>query len=365
MILPFRPKAWLIVSFLILVSISCNLGQLKSDPSISNNNPEASKTESNASTKDMGSTRADPIPKGTMVSVPGWQISVLEFLRGEEARKIIEFGDSSEESLAADWEYALAKVSIRCTAQDNKAHDLGISEMFMSGDRNLSYGDSMDGWPQPEFLFEDMYSAEIVEGWVDAVIPKDEHNMMLVVDVDQYENRTTRFFELEDDAAIQLSNELVNLESNQVGLAPDTAASPGQTVITPDWEFTILESLTGKDAETLLQKENIYYAPPEDGFGYLVLKFQLVYKNKNDIPFWVGYDTFYALDENGYMVEGAMIYNPPGLDWISDKVLPGAEIIAWVSMYTKSAIPSPIIVFDPDRYNYDGQNVNIRYLKIN
>ncbi|NTW44695.1 MAG: hypothetical protein HGB14_09760, partial [Anaerolineaceae bacterium] len=133
MILPFRPKAWLIVSFLILVSISCNLGQLKSDPSISNNNPEASKTESNASTKDMGSTRADPIPKGTMVSVPGWQISVLEFLRGEEARKIIEFGDSSEESLAADWEYALAKVSIRCTAQDNKAHDLGISEMFMSG----------------------------------------------------------------------------------------------------------------------------------------------------------------------------------------------------------------------------------------
>jgi hypothetical protein len=341
------------------------LGQLKSDPSISNNNPEASKTESNASTKDMGSTRADPIPKGTMVSVPGWQIFVLEFLRGEEARKIIDIGDSTEESLDADWEYALAKVSIRCTAQDNKAHDLGISEMFMSGDRNLSYGDSMDGWPQPEFLFEDMYSAEIVEGWVDAVIPKNEQNMILVVDVDQYENRTTRFFELEDDAAIQLSNELVNLESNQVGLAPDTAASPGQTVITPDWEFTILESLTGKDAETLLQKDNIYYAPPEDGFGYLVLKFQLVYKNKNDIPFWVGYDTFYALDENGYMVEGAMIYNPPGLDWINTNVLPGADLTSWVSMYTKNNIPSPIIVFDPDRYNYEGQNVNIRYLKIN
>ncbi len=287
------------------------------------------------------------------------------FYAEKKHEKLSIFGDSTEESLAADWEYALAKVSVRCTALDNKAHDLGISEMFMSGDRNLSYGDSMDGWPQPEFLFEDMYSAEIVEGWVDAVIPKDEHNMILVVDVDQYENRTTRFFELEDNAAIQLSDELTNLEPNQVGLSPDTAASPGQTVITPDWEFTILESLTGSDAETLLQKDNIYYVPPEDGFGYLVIKFQLVYKNKNEIPFWVGYDTFYALDENGYMVQGAMIYDPPGLDWISDKVLPGAEIIAWVSMYTKSAIPSPIIVFDPDRYNYEGQNVNIRYLKIN
>jgi len=365
MILPFRLKAWLIVSILILVSISCNLGQPKSDPSIINTNTDDSNADPVFSTNEMGSTREDPVPKGTMVSVPGWQIEVLEFLRGEDARNIIEFGYSNEEPISADWEYALAKVSVRCTALDNKAYDLGISEMFMSGDRNLSYGDSMDGWPQPEFLFEDMYSAEIVEGWVDAVIPKDEHNMILVVDVDQYENRTTRFFELEDNAANQLSDELVNLEPNQVGLSPDTAASPGQTVITPDWEFTILESLTGNEAETLLQKDNIYYVQPEDGFGYLVIKFQLVYKNKNEIPFWVGYDTFYALDENGYMIESAMIYNPPGLDWISDKVLPGAEIISWVSMYTKSAIPSPIIVFDPDRYNYEGQNVNIRYLKIN
>jgi len=210
-----------------------------------------------------------------------------------------------------------------------------------------------------------MYSAEIVEGWVDAVIPKDEHNILLVVDVDQYENRTTRYFELEENASIRLSDELNNLEPNQVGLTPDAPASPGQTVITPDWEFTILENLTGTEAETLMQKDNIYYVPPENGFGYLVLKFQLVYKNKNEIPFWVGYDTFYTLDENGDMVQGAMIYDPPGLDWISDQVLPGAKIVAWVSMYTKSDIASPIIVFDPDRYKYEGQNVNIRYLKIN
>lgn len=365
MILPFRQKAWLIISILLLVSLSCNLGQPKPGSSISNNKSEDSNIEPITTTKEIGKTRADPIPKGTLVSVPGWQIEVVDFLRGEEARKIVDFGDSTEESLAADWEYALAKVSVRCTALDNKAHDLGISEMFMSGDRNLSYGDSMDGWPQPEFLFEDMYSAEIVEGWVDAVIPKDEHNILLVVDVDQYENRTTRYFELEENASIRLSDELNNLEPNQVGLTPDAPASPGQTVITPDWEFTILENLTGTEAETLMQKDNIYYVPPENGFGYLVLKFQLVYKNKNEIPFWVGYDTFYTLDENGDMVQGAMIYDPPGLDWISDQVLPGAKIVAWVSMYTKSDIASPIIVFDPDRYKYEGQNVNIRYLKIN
>jgi len=361
-----RQKNLIVLSLFIIGSIACNLGKPKSEEnSLFDHLSGNSNQQQIINLIEPGLSRHDPIPKGTSISIPGWEIKVVTFLRGEEARKIIDFGGTQEDSLTTDWEYALAKVSVRCTAIDNKAHDLGISEMFISGDHNLVYGDSMDGWPQPEFLFEDMYSAEIVEGWVDAVIPKDEHNMVLVVDIDQNENRTTRYFELEDNAFIQLPDELLNLEPNELGITPDAPALKGQTVITPDWKITILESMSGVDAEALLKKENIYYLAPDSGLGYLVIKLQLTYKNKNDIPIWVGQDTFYALDESGLPVEGAMIYNPPGLKWISEKVLPGAEIVAWVSLYTKSNISSPIIVFDPDRFNYDGQNVNIRYLKNN
>jgi len=364
--LHFRQKVWLIISILILVSISCNLGKPKSETtSIVENIPDALNQIAASVTDEPGLSRKDPIPIGTQISVPGWQIEVLEFLRGEEARKIVDFSNSQEETLAKDWEYALAKVSVRCISLDNKAHDLGISELHMSGNKGLSYGDTMDGWPQPEFLFEDMYSAEIVEGWIDAVIPKDEHNMMLVLDVWDDENRTTRFFELEDNASIQLPDELANLIPNELGVNLDQPAPAGQKVITQDWEIIVLNSLTGEDANTALETDNIYYSAPGDGMEYLLVELKLRYINTVDKPVWIGYDQFYGLDENGYMLQGDMIYTPNNKDWIQGNLLPGAELSGWVVVYILEGNEFPVLVFDPDRYNYDEQNVNIRYLKIN
>ena len=363
--LQFRQKVWLIISILILVSISCNLGIPKSETtSIVENLPDALNQITASLSDEPGLSRKDPIPIGTLISVPGWQIKVLEFLRGDEARKIVDFSNSQDVTLDTDWEYALAKVSVRCTSMDNQAHDLGISEMHMSGDKGLSYGDTMDGWPQPEFLFEDMYSAEIVEGWVDAVIPKEEHNIMLVLDVWDDEFRTTRFFELEENASIQLPDELANLKPNELGVNLDQPAPTGQQVITQDWEITVLNFLTGEDANAALETDNIYYSPPGDGMEYLLVELNLRYINAIDKPVWIGYDQFYGLDENGYMLEGDMIYTPNNKDWIQGNLLPGAELTGWVVLYILEGNESPVMVFDPDRYESGDPKNNLRYLLV-
>ncbi|PKN86362.1 MAG: hypothetical protein CVU46_07975 [Chloroflexi bacterium HGW-Chloroflexi-8] len=365
MILPSRPKVWLIISILLLVSLSCNLVKPKSDtPSIAENLPNALNQIITSATNEPGLNRKNPIPIGTQISVPGWQIKVLEFLRGEEARKIVDFSNSQDVTLDANWEYALAKVSVRCTSMDNYAHDLGISELHMSGDKGLAYNDSMDGWPQPEFLFEDMFSAEIVEGWVDAVIPKDEHNIMLVLDIWDDEFRTTRFFELEKNGSIQLSEELANLNPNELGINLDQPAPAGQLVITQDWEITVLNSLTGAEANAALKTDNIYYAPPGDGMEYLLVELKLRYINTIDKPVWIGYDRFYGLDENGYMLEGDMIYTPNNKDWIEGNLLPGAELEGWVVLYILKGNESPVMVFDPDRYESSDSKNNLRYLSV-
>ena len=64
----------------------------------------------------------------------------------------------------------MAKKYVKGTATISNAHYLGISNMSMTGSKNVPYGNMINGWPEPEFLFEDMLAGETVERWMDAII---------------------------------------------------------------------------------------------------------------------------------------------------------------------------------------------------
>ena len=116
--------------------------------------------------------------------------------------------------------------------------------MFMTGSDYKGYGDTMDSWPQPEFLFEDMFTAETVEGWIDAVIPTDEQNLMVVVDDESNGNRTTRFLALEAGASISLPADLSSLKPNGLGVDVTNPVPPGQAAISSTWEIsTVIPSV--------------------------------------------------------------------------------------------------------------------------
>ena len=161
-----------LVVFLFLIPLACAL----------NTSIPTTQGASNPGSPTAGTTRKNPIPIGKLISIPGWDIKVVEFLRGEAALAVINTPDWQADPLPTGQEYALAKIFVRCTSLDDGYHSLGISQMFMTGSDYKGYGDTMDSWPQPEFLFEDMFTAETVEGWIDAVIPTDEQNLMVVVD---------------------------------------------------------------------------------------------------------------------------------------------------------------------------------------
>jgi hypothetical protein len=336
---------------MFIISISCTL-----------NSSIQSTPKSNPASAGSGTTRKNPLPLGTLVSIPGWDIKVVEFLRGEAALAVINTTDWQADPLPQGQEYALAKIFIRCTSLDETYHSLGISEMFITGSHDVAYGDTMDGWPQPEFLFEDMYTAEAVEGWIDAVIPTDEQNLMVVLDVNESTNRYTRFFALEAGASITLPAVLANLMPNELGVNYVNPAVPGQQVISTAWEITVLNSIRGQEAETILGKDNPNYSPPAAGFEYLLLQVNLRYMSSNDLPIWVGPGIFYALDGSGNRVRGDWIYLPSQSDrvWLSKTMLPGAELEGWVAVNIPAGTGQPIIAFDPD-----GQtDQNLRYLAV-
>lgn len=341
-----------LAAFLFLIPLACT---------ITSTLPTAQGVTNPASTA-QGSTRKNPVPLGTLISIPGWDIEVREFVRGEAALDIVNAADRQAETLPQGQEYALAKIFLRSTSLDADPHSLGISELFITGSKNVLYGDTMDSWPQPEFLFEDMYTAEAVEGWIDAVIPTNEQNLMVVLDAYENDDRYTRFLALEKGASVSLPAEFSNLKPNELGVNSDNPATPGQQVISPAWEITVLNSIQGQEAETILGKDNSNYTPPGEGFEYLLLQVSLRYINPDDVPAWVGPGEFYALDESGSRSQGDWIYTPTQSDrvWLSETVLPGAELEGWVAVTIPAGTGRPVIAFNPD----GRMGENLRYLAV-
>lgn len=299
----------------------------------------------NTDKSQLGLTRSNPYPIDTHVSLPGWDIKVLEFKRGEDALQIINTDNFQVEPLTDGYEFVLAKVYVRCTSMDDKPHYLGISDMAITGSKNRLYGDRLDGRPAPEFLFEDMYSAETVEGWVDAVVDVTEDAMMLIVDLDNYpsEGHTRRYFALEEGASISLSQEMIVLKPNGLGDVFSSPAPLGQPVITQDWEVTLLESARGPEVLSILQLAEA----PEPEIEYLIVKMRLRYINKDELPAYVYFDRFFSYDESGNSMQPRNAKPPEQSDlvWIWNDVLPGAILEGWVPITIPIGYNYPIIGF--------------------
>ncbi len=345
-----------LVAILSLIPLACTI----------NSSIPSAQGPSNPVSGEAGTSRKNPIPLNTLVSIPGWNIKVMEFLRGENALEVIDTPDWQPDPLPPGQEYALAKIFVQNTSLEDDYQSLGISELFITGSHNVAYGDTMDSWPQPEFLFEDMFTAETVEGWIDAVIPTDEQDLMVVLDVDKDNERYIRYFVLQNGASISIPANYSNAIPNDLGVEVDNPAPAGQNVITPIWEITVMGSLRGQEAETILEKDNPSYSPPETGIERLLLKVKLHYINPNDVPTWVGTDTFSVSQEIGNPIQGSWIYLPPQSDmvWLAMKVLPGAELEGWVAINIPAGENNPIIIFDPDEYGTDQTVSNLRYLAV-
>lgn len=329
-------------------------------------NKAAVSTGLHAANSNAGQTRQHPVPIGSQISVPGWQIGVTEFLRGDAALKIINDTDWPPPPLAEGTEYALAKVFIRSLSLSEDYQSLGISNLFIAGDRFIAHGDTLDGWPQPEFLYENLYTAETAEGWVDAVVPVDESNLELVLDVtNSSNNRTVRYFELDKGSSLSLTSNLTDLQPNQIGADLANPAATGEQMISKNWSLIVLDIMRGEQANNLLQQNNPNYTAPTQGQEYAVLHIQLKYFNPQDLPTNVGKDNFYPVDKSGFNLETGYLFPPQGEPWLNGIYLPGAEIDAQVPVIIPQDADSVLIAFDPDRYqtNSDDESVKFFLLK--
>ncbi len=376
----------LVISIIIfMISLACNLPPLNRDSSkdvlqtdpTTQNIPKPSLVDEsandNSSTEisyEMGLSRKQPYPVGNLVNIEGWQIEVREFLRGSSAMDVLSASGRELDPLPEGSEYVLASIFLRCVALDDQAHSLGISEISITGSSNLIYGDQLDGLPQPEFLFEDMYTAEAVEGWVDAIIPTTENNLMLVLDLNNWDPtiRQTHFFSLEEGTSITLSSSGNEKAMNSIGIDISNPALLNQEMILKNWALTAVEFISGEQALNVLLQANPKFPPPEPGWLYLLIKVKVDYFQSGDVPANLQSSHFYAVDGSGSMDAGSNRYiitpKSEEREWLNVRLLPGAAVEGWVIVAAKSDSYPFMIAFDPEEFSWDNTGESKRYIKL-
>lgn len=319
------------------------------EPSESALGPEGQESTSPVSSS-QGTSRANPYPIGSRISFPGWDIEVLEFRRGAAALEILNTENWQAPALSAGQEYAAARLFVRCTSMDDSAHSLAGSDVPVTGSSGITYLDNFDGFPAPEFVYEDMFTAETVEGWVDVIIPVSETNLMLVFINPEVEDATARFFALEEGASIPYPAELAGIAPNEVGTELAAPALPGQKVITTTREVTVLNAIRGAEAAAIIEAHSTYYEPPPADMEFLLLQIEARNISKNETP--EGFGDLFAVDETGSRLYNDTVYfmkDSPEYPLIKYETFPGTVMRGWEAVYIPSGI-SPVLLgyFYPD-----------------
>ena len=379
----FYSRFLIILSFIFLLTLACNLPSFNRNfstmtpapasqaiPEISQNEAVQNNAETIVERSGIGESRQYPFPVGSLVNLDAWQIEVRDFLRGGAAFDYLKSNGQQIELPAEGYEYALAYVFVRCVALDDSPHSLGIGDISITASSNRIYGDQLDGQPQPEFLYEDMYTAEAVEGWVDAIIPTNENNLMLVLDLNSWDpaTRLIRYFSLEEGASITIPASERDKSMNNVGIEVVNPAFVNQEIILKNWELVTEEFIGGEQALNTLLQSNPKFPPPESGWQYLLFKVKVGYFNAEDIPVNLQFSQFYAVDQTGNLVSGAnrFINKPKSADrvWLNERLLPGAKVEGWVIVAAPLDAQPLIIAFDPEDVSWDLTGESKRYIQL-
>ncbi len=355
---------WLFLVFLLMTGCtqSPENGGSPSDPGSGVVEQESGSSTVSA----VGSTRAKPIPLGEQATTSEWNIRVKEFLRGADALLIIREDAPDTPEAPAGYEYALVNVEIRCLAIDQNYHSISLGEMYMTGNHFVAYKDGMDEVPAPEFLYKDLYTAESATGWVDAVIPVDEENLVMVYDKYEGEEevRATLFFELEPGASIAIPKEFAKIKATDLGTTSANPIPLGEMGVNEDWQLQILEMVDGADALQVIKTEGA--GDPEAGMDYVLLRVKLKYISTDDLPAVFGLMEFHSLDATGNEIYRSDMFfsRPHQRPWLDGTVFPGAEVEGWVSLKFTAGATGWQLLFISDGYSSPNRYSNQRYFSL-
>jgi hypothetical protein len=278
------------MAVVLFVSLACNLPghlappdelspkdlQQASSPSSSPQNPSKTTQPAAKSLAEAGSSRSNPASGTELVHLDGWDLQVKQVLRGDPALQLLRSQDGKNLQKIPGWDFVAAQVHIRNTLVGHQMIDLyGLT---ITGDNQVTYLDNFWGLPAPEIVYSDFFTAEAMDGWVDALVPQSEKHLILALEPDNsFQHPKNPFYmTLEPGASVDTTPPPA-VQPTALGKDPTSPAPFGATVTNGDWEATLLESARGDKAKALMETYHGSYMDPPAGMDVLIVRSRIRY----------------------------------------------------------------------------------------
>lgn len=310
----------------------------------------------------LGFSRSNPFSGTEVVSVPNWDVQVIELKRGADAWNDIQAANPYYNQPAPDgMEYLLLKIHVKCTYNDNEVHSISGYDFDVTGDRSILYTASMAGVVEPEpQLDASLYSGGETEGWSAYLIAQGESNLIMVFDETwSFGSNTKRYIALDTAASIIVPTDLSTIPLSEFGQDRKSPVPRNEKLITEDWETSILEIVRGNDAWNLVKQANQFNEPPSKGYEYIAVKLHVRNIGTSDDSKRIdGY--FYHLTGSANTLHNlpSVVEPEPALD-IS--LYPGGEFEGWVVFQSMIGETNLMIVFKDSWNLFDSK---VRYLAL-
>ncbi len=320
--------------------------------------PTDTPTPTPTATPQPGQSRSHPLPPDAIVTTDDWQVQLIEFKRGAEAARLIREANQFNEPAPDGREYLLVKARVKSLHTDGQSHRISAGDFKLTGDRLTRYLPVGVVPPEPQ-LDAELFPGGETEGWIVYAIGSGEDH--LIAEFDQLSNSTDQpiFIALQPGAALGVDPALTDIAPTDRGRTHEQPAQLGDTLITDDWQVTILEAIRGSKAYEMAKAANQFNDPPATGLEYLAVRARV--KNLNP------QDRFNMIDSGSFKTIGDrnVLYNAPAVvdpePALQAYLYPGGEAEGWVILLIGQGEDHAQVVFDP---LFDTQHVNRRYIAL-
>jgi len=303
--------------------------------------------------EDFGSTRENPYPLNTLLETPSWNFRVLQVMRGQNAWERILQDDPDPLPPPPDYEYIVVNIYISNKIIDEEARDFSLNNIAVVGDDGVLRTDRIWGVPRLDLYYKDIYSAESMVGWLDVIVPVEETNLLLAINLSDWQiangspERLSHYIALEEGAAyVPLSADLIG-PPNNLGSDPSQPVPLGTTVVSDTWALTVLEVMRGDNALAFLLAANNGNPEPDEGYEYLAARLRVHYRHVNEEMTYISTRdfTFYSPAQGTLPPLNISVTTDQLLNWLNATLYPGATLEAWTVIQVPIGETNPVLVF--------------------
>jgi|GEM_PF-4232823 len=287
--------------------------------------PSSTPIEPTPTPTEPGSSRSDPFPPSTELRFEHWAVVITDVVYGEEAVRIIDATNPLNALPRIEHTYLIATVQLtNISAGPEPRNTLTAIDLRVTGDQHRLYRQAPAVPPHPPG--NEVLPGEQAEVQFVFEIGLDEENLLLQV---QEGPLHPRFVAVAAGTTLTPAPDLDRITPNEAGRQRTAPALLGETVITDEWEVTLVEVVRGADADALVQAVNALNpeAPPGMEYVALQLRARLVDRREPDMIRHIDSAFLEIIDAQSITYERPLVM-PPTPIFAAD-LFPGGVVEGW------------------------------------